>query len=162
MPEIHVLIGTNEACVILPNGGHAEWMPDDGLMLIPHIPPQTQFRALDQGFGPFTFAWTFTDHELDVNAVQYWWANHGPHSNQQDFFKNNSIGNANETTFSVVARLLKQVGADEVLHVSSPSLLNWGRDDLVGYVKQIIKASYTRSVTNAGLVQVANQTTAKK
>jgi len=162
MAELHVLIGPEEACVVLPNGNHATWLPDERLMFLPHIPPHTQFRTLDHGFGFFTFAWTFTDQELDVNAAQYWWDHHGPDSGQPDFFKNNSIKVASETTFSAVARLLKQAGAEEVLHVSSPSLMSWGRDDLVGYVKRIIQASYTRSVHNPGLVQVANQTTAKK
>lgn len=162
MAEMHVFIGPNEACIVLPNGNHAEWLPDDGLMFLPHVPPNTQFRALDHGFEFFSFAWTFTDHELDVNAAQYWWDHHGPDSNQPDFFKNNTIGKASETTFSVVARLLKQAGADEVLHVSSPSLMSWDRNDLIGYVKKVIGAAYTRSVHNHGLVQVADQTTAKK
>jgi hypothetical protein len=160
MPDMHVLIGENEAGIALPNRSFAYWLPAGRMMFTPHIPDNKWYRVPGGDTGlVFPWGWTFTDTELDVGAVQYWWANHGPGTSREDFFKNNSAGVPSKTSFSVVARLLKQGGAKEILHVASPKLISWGKLDLINYVTMMIAAAASRPGVAA---LVANWTTAKK
>jgi hypothetical protein len=117
------------------------------------------------GHGPFGFAYTFYDTELDLGAVAAWWQGQKGRADP-DIFKNNTVGWVSRTTFSAVARLLKQGGAEEVLKVHSPKLLSWGKGALVQYLNDLIAAAAARrkgaGLGGPALALVADRTAAKR
>jgi hypothetical protein len=165
MSRMHVLIDHVTAAIWL-NGNCLHFDPHGSLVLLPHLPADAEYRTLDgahEGVLPFTFAWTFFESELDLQAIQTWWDNH--HSGADpDIFKNNSLGKPSRTGYSVVARLLKQGGAEELWHVNSPSLLNWEEGDLIRYVKNLREAiARGTNVSNPQQqVRIANANAPKK
>jgi len=165
MSRMHVLIDSTAAMIWL-NGAYIHWDDKAALALLPHVDGNSDFRTLDGAHDnalPFTFAWTFHESELDLHAIQTWWDNHNA-AEDPDIFKNNSLGKPSRTTFSVIARLLKQGGAEELWHVSSPSLLTWEEGDLLRYVKRLREAIARRTnVSNPQQqVRVANANAPKR
>jgi hypothetical protein len=112
------------------------------------------------------YLYTFNDNELDTTAMLNWWNNHGPgvRREDQDFFKNDKWGRESITSYSVIARLLKQGGAQELRNVDSPSVgKNWRKEDLITYARNIgTRGQLDVPWGSAGQAQVSNPNMAQK
>jgi hypothetical protein len=112
----------------------------------------------------YDYVFTFSDKELDTYAMAHWWNLHGPNAppNQQDYFKNDKWSRQSTTSYSVIARLLKQGGAEEFHHVHSPSVgKNWRQGDLTDYASRVV-AIIASGGAGAANKTVRNRDTAQR
>jgi hypothetical protein len=171
-----VLISQGGASLVIDtvNGvTHAFYDPFTGVFVAPHalpaIPAPNGFRNLLALPAGYHWAWTFSDRELDTFAMEYWWHTHGPgpagHVVQRpnpDIFKNNKWSQRSRNMYSVVARLLKQGGAKELLGVDSPRIdHNWTEILLTNYANNIAAAAGGNGALPQ-VAQVADRTRAQR